>query len=398
MSHDAGLEPISHQTLPQPGTPPPVPAVPKAEPGPSSQATPDDANMIDIAATASDSSQKAQPAVASDADATVAQKPVPGLAELRARRLVLEGLLAEATSAVDQAKLTVRPRLVEQGKAQRALRVANALANRAEGRAEVLDKAVDEATSEADRETAMADHLEALIEVAEARGAVADASEVVDQKKATADAVLRHVKRLVDKRQQIVNESRSIARKLMPITIFVSREAGRVFVHQATHPVMDLPIEISDPDRPLGTHVFTAEQVDGDPDAVRWVGLTLETPSGGSPVAEGSRAKKSRKQSAAGKSHDPLASARAALDRFVLPRAILARVMPTLQPGSTVIVSDLAKSIENGPGTDIIVQTKGEAAAARSIANFMSRKRAASWDDDPPYRSRRVQSGGWVPW
>ena len=389
VPHDATLEPVTHPVLPQPGTPPAEPVPPTTAPG--------NADMIDIAATPSDTSRQPEPAVASAADTAAAAKSTPGLAELRARRAVLEKMLQDATRTIDQAKLLVRPRLVEQGKAQRALRVANALANRAQGRAEVLEAAIDKMAIGAEQEAAIIDHLEALLEVAQTRGAVADASEMVAQKKATADAVLNHVKRLVGKRQQIVNESRAIARKLMPITIFVSREAGRVFVHQATHPIMDLPIEIRDPDRPLGTHIFTAQAVEGDPDAVRWVGLTLETPSGRAPVT---RSRKGRDHSAASKNRDPLIDARAALDRFVLPHAVLARVMPTLQPGSTVIVSDLGKSIENGPGTDIIVQTKGEAAAARSIANFMSRKRAASWDDDDaPYRSRRrAHSGGWVPW
>ncbi|MGD9895170.1 MAG: hypothetical protein AB7U18_28120, partial [Dehalococcoidia bacterium] len=109
-----------------------------------------------------------------------------------------------------------------------------------------------------------------------------------------------------------------------------------------------------------------------------------------------------KKGRSVGVGHDPLASARAALDRIELPHAVLARVMPTLQPGSTVIISDLGKSIENGPGTDIIVQTKGEAAAARSIAKFQARQRsrAQSWSGYAPsgFAGRRARADYWDRW
>jgi hypothetical protein len=268
---------------------------------------------------------------------------------------------------------------VEQGKAEKALRQAVALANRAAGRARILEKAADEATSEEASNDAVAAHLEALLELAGAQSREDEAREIAARKTAAAMSAQNHARKIVDKRQQVLNALRSIERKLSPITIFVSREAGRVFVHQSFRPVMDMPIEISDPDRPLGTHIFTAQQIDDDPDSVRWVGLTLERPAGGHSISPSSRQKRPLGADRASRAN--LASAAAALDRIELPQPVLARIMPVLQPGSTVIVSDLGKSIENGPGTDIIVQTKGEAAAARSIANFMARKRAEQWAD-----------------
>ena len=399
ISHDSSLVPIDHPRLPQPGDPPPGSAPPTAE-VPSPSAGSDHSGVIDIAASGADASETPRPAVAASAD-TLPDKSGPTLAELRARRIVLDRQLAEATSAVNEARTPVRPLLVAQGRAEKALRQATALANRAERKANLLAEAVDDAAPGAARDAAIAAHIESLIDFLAAAARRDEAQEDAAQKAGVAKSAQNRVKALLDSRQQVFNQVRIVARRLSPVTIFVSREAGRVYVHQATHPVMELPIQIQDQDRPLGTHMFTAQQIADQPDAVQWVGLTLETPGGGSPAAGQGDSKKRRSGSTGGAGADPLASARAALDRFELPQAVLARIMPTLQPGSTVIVSDLGKSIENGPGTDIIVQTKGEAAAARSIAKFVGRQRSASRSASSSSLSqsiRRARTGDWGRW
>ena len=53
----------------------------------------------------------------------------------------------------------------------------------------------------------------------------------------------------------------------------------------------------------------------------------------------------------------------AALDRIEFPEVALARITPYLQPGSSLIVSDLGLSVETGQGTDFVVLTRGEAQA-----------------------------------
>jgi len=377
VPHDATPQPISHPVLPQPGDPPAIPAPQPAEPEMAApSASIQQAGAIAVVATAEDAN------MVRDAAASIAPtKPQPSLAELRARRIVVEKRLAVATKAVNQAKAPVRPRLIEQGRTEKALRQAIALANRAEGRAKVMAKAPFETTTDAAWDDAVTDHVEALVELIAAQAREGWARELAARSAAAAMAAQDAVRKLDAERQVILNQYRSIARRLSPVTIFVSRDAGRVYVHQAFHPVMELPIEIREPDRRIGTHIFTAHQIDDRDDALRWVGMTLETADGRSPApAERARPKSRRKGEAeeARSSGEGLRSARAALDRVELPPAVLARIMPTLQPGSTVIISDLGKSIETGPGTDIVVQTRGEAEAARSIANFTARKRAES--------------------
>jgi hypothetical protein len=51
---------------------------------------------------------------------------------------------------------------------------------------------------------------------------------------------------------------KATARGLEPVSVFVSRKTQRLYVRQRFQPVFDIPITLQDPDRPIGTHVFTA--------------------------------------------------------------------------------------------------------------------------------------------
>ena len=48
------------------------------------------------------------------------------------------------------------------------------------------------------------------------------------------------------------------AAKVEPISVFISRKQGKLFVRQGFDPLFETAVTIRDPDRPLGTHVFTA--------------------------------------------------------------------------------------------------------------------------------------------
>jgi L,D-transpeptidase-like protein len=45
--------------------------------------------------------------------------------------------------------------------------------------------------------------------------------------------------------------------KVVPISVFVSRKLSRLFVRQGFTSLFDVPVEIQNPEEPLGTHVFT---------------------------------------------------------------------------------------------------------------------------------------------
>lgn len=407
VPHDGIPLPMSHPVLFQPGLPPAVPeAIPaaqptEAQPAPAAQAPetgPDSAGEppMMLGATLPQSPAPSAPATP-ETPAAAPPAPAPTGAELKARRKAAEDRLAAATQAISDGRVGVRSRLVEQGHAEKALRQATVLANRAEGRAQSLAAAFTAARSEPDETTAVAEHIEAMIELAQLRGREDTAREVAAEKAAAARVVLDQVKKLESERQSAQNEIRSIARRLSPVTIFVSRQTGRVYVRQSFREIMDVPVTIRDPDRQLGTHVFTALDADGSSDTVKWVALTID--ADWSEPAEAEQTRKSRKgearkPEAPAAKRDPLAAARLALDRVEIPQAVLARVMPALQPGSTLIVSDLGPSIETGPNTDIVVQTKGEEQARQSIANFLAKKKAEAAYYSP---SARRRDSGWGP-
>src|ERR1700686_2129597 len=48
----------------------------------------------------------------------------------------------------------------------------------------------------------------------------------------------------------------SAPKKIVPISVFVSRKLGKLFVRRGFSPLFDVPVKIENPEEPLGTHVF----------------------------------------------------------------------------------------------------------------------------------------------
>src|SRR6476646_8286632 len=72
-----------------------------------------------------------------------------------------------------------------------------------------------------------------------------------------------------------------------------SRQPQRLYVRQAFKPVLESPVTIADPDRPIGTHVFTAAERATDDANLRWNVVSLggeRAPSGAAEPKEQARA------------------------------------------------------------------------------------------------------------
>jgi hypothetical protein len=121
-----------------------------------------------------------------------------------------------------------------------------------------------------------------------------------------------------------------------PISVFVSRREGTVYVRQNFQPLFSAPVVISDPEVPLGTHVFTAMEPKNDSGAMRWTVITLPD-----------------RQITGDES---LASE--VLDRIKLPQDAADKISELLSPGSSLVVSDQGLGAETGPGTDFVVVTR----------------------------------------
>lgn len=144
------------------------------------------------------------------------------------------------------------------------------------------------------------------------------------------------------------------------VQVFVSRKTGKLYVRQDFQPLFDTQVAIADPDKPWGTHVFTAMAIkDGQ---ARWTAVTI--PSGYAPKAEHGRGAKKlsaketerRAKLTFDLAHAPKAAE--ALERFEMPKEAVDRISELLAPGSSLIVSDNALSDETGSETDFIVATQ----------------------------------------
>ena len=143
-------------------------------------------------------------------------------------------------------------------------------------------------------------------------------------------------------------------KKAVPISVFVNRKLSRLFVRQRFEPLFDVPINIENPDEPLGTHVFTVLGLQNEGEAsFRWNVVSMpETLSG---TSTSSNKNKSPVQDGTARSDPSPDDANAALDRIEIPPDVAGRISQILTPGSSLIISDHGLSRETGQDTDFIV-------------------------------------------
>jgi hypothetical protein len=144
--------------------------------------------------------------------------------------------------------------------------------------------------------------------------------------------------------------------KIIPISVFVSRKLSKLFVRQGFTPLFDVPVEIQNPEEPLGTHVFTVMESENEGSAVRWSVVSIPEQS---TSAKSAKERKPPKQQivetvpSVALSHD----ANVALDRLAVPPDAVKQISELLTPGSSLIISDYGISSETGTHTDFIVLT-----------------------------------------
>jgi hypothetical protein len=147
-----------------------------------------------------------------------------------------------------------------------------------------------------------------------------------------------------------------------PISVYVSRKLGKLFVRKGFEEVFEAPVTIAQPNEPLGTHVFTALEARQD-GTMRWNVASLATERVVKPgkylMTTTQRGEKLRQELVA-PTHEvqPPGDPNAALDRIAFSEDALARITELMTPGATLIISDLGMSYETGKGTDFIVLTR----------------------------------------
>jgi lipoprotein-anchoring transpeptidase ErfK/SrfK len=146
------------------------------------------------------------------------------------------------------------------------------------------------------------------------------------------------------------------------IAVFISRKDSKLYVRQNFAPLFEAPVTIAPSDRPLGTHVFTAQIDRADANVVHWSVVSLPVPRHAERRDEDERAVRRRKIAGAAvevKASPVPDSPTEALDRLTLPADATARIAEALSTGSSIIVSDQGIAAgETGEGTDFIVSLR----------------------------------------
>jgi hypothetical protein len=139
------------------------------------------------------------------------------------------------------------------------------------------------------------------------------------------------------------------------VAVFVSRKEKKIFVRQGFVPLFEMPIEIANPDQPLGTHLFTALELQ-DGGHMRWNAVTIA--SGDDSALEHGKRRGRKASVARTLPATPGPSAAEALERIRFPQEALDRIGEVLVPGSSLIISDIGLGNETGRFTEFIVVTR----------------------------------------
>jgi L,D-transpeptidase catalytic domain len=282
-------------------------------------------------------------------------EPKPGAAALVAARAAQAD---EAVRKAVQAKLAAGTAFREATRAMVPVHAAENLKLKAEARLAAAERALGSTMSSKAKEQGESAREHAGARIAELQVRWENAKLEL-QPKLDAVAVAREAAAVAEtEKAAALDAAREVSREFKPVSVLISRKAQRLYVRQAFEPIFESPVTIANPDRPIGTHIFTAVERPADSTNLRWSVVSLK--GGGLPgtIEPQGQAHADR---TFGVERPPTNSdnASAALDRIVIPRDALDRIVG-IAPRSSLIVTDEALSSETGKGTDFVVLLSGE--------------------------------------
>jgi hypothetical protein len=242
---------------------------------------------------------------------------------------------AEAVRTADEAKKAAASAARDIATATATLRKLEGLKIRAAAELAYADKALAAARTE--KATARADDFKqkAAAKAADLTTEL-DTAKAAAQSKPDAAALKAAAKATEAKKSEAVKAATNAKLALEPVSVYISRATRKLYVRRNTHkPAPDgggevfdtsieLPVAIRDPERRIGTHVFTAM---AKSDAgLRWSAVTIDNGD----------------------------DARDALDRITMPQEILDIIAPTAMPRSSIVISDEPLSAETNYRTEFV--------------------------------------------
>jgi L,D-transpeptidase catalytic domain len=241
----------------------------------------------------------------------------------------------EAAKAADAAKTAAARAARETASLTASLRQLKSLKTRAEAELAVADKALAAATTDQAKARAEERRQKATARAAEA-GARLDSAPADAKSKLDADAAAKDALKAAETTKAATAKAASDAKlALEPVSIFISRATQKVYVRRNTRKpwpdggevfdaTIEAPVTIRNPDKRIGTHVFTA--MARNDAGLRWTAVTIDDGD----------------------------EARNALDRITIPQEVLDRIAPTALPRSSIVVSDEPLSSETNYRTEFV--------------------------------------------
>jgi hypothetical protein len=267
------------------------------------------------------------PALFEPNDVAVAAAPA------RAETLAREA--AEAVKTAEDAKKAAATTAREAASLPASLRKLELLKTRADAELAFADKALAAAKTDQAKAQAEDRKQKAARKAAEAGAqletAKADAKPKLDAAGAAKDAA----KAAETKKADLAKAASEAKLALEPVSVYISRATQKLYVRRNTHKpwpdggevfdaTIEVPVTIRNPDRPLGTHVFTA--MARNDAGLRWTAVTIDNGD----------------------------DAKDALDRITIPKDVLDRIAPTASPRSSIIISDEPLSSETNYRTEFV--------------------------------------------
>ena len=271
----------------------------------------------------------------------------------------------EAAKMANETKKSAAKAAREAASAKASLRRLEVLKSSADGNLAYAEKAVAAAKTDQAKARAEEQKLKAAAKATEAGmkldTAKGDATSKTDAAAKAADAAKGAATRKTD----TATAANDAKLALEPVSIYISRATQKLYVRRNTHKPwpdggevfdasIEVPVVIRDPDRPIGTHVFTA--MASNDTGLRWTEVTIDNGD----------------------------DAKDALDRISIPKEVLDRIAPTALPRSSIIVSDEPLSRETNYRTEFIAvlsnQPQGGFITRRPTISFPTES-SKSWND-----------------
>jgi hypothetical protein len=262
---------------------------------------------------------------------------VPNAEAVAAAPARAETLAREAEEAVKTADETKKAAAIaarETAALTASLRKLEWLKTRADAELAFADKTLAAAKTDQAKARAEEQKQKAALKAAEA-GTQLDSAKA-DPKSKLAAAAQDAAKAAQTKKADTAKAASEAKLALEPVSIYISRATQKLYVRRPTHKpapdgggivfdaTIEVPVTIRNPERPIGTHVFTA--VARNEAGLRWTAVTID---------DGDNAK-------------------AALDRITIPREVLDRIAPTALPRSSIVISDEPLSAETNYRTEFV--------------------------------------------